>query len=63
MFMDDIEIPIKDIKILEDVNILITYTTHPDLTLELVERFADRVDWIIVAAWQVKGFQKPVRNP
>ncbi len=57
MFMDDIEIPINDIKILEDVNIIITYTTHPDLTLEIVEKFADKVDWIIVAAWQGEGFK------
>jgi hypothetical protein len=42
---------------MEDVNLLITYTTHPDLTLELVERFADKVDWIIVAAWRGDGFK------
>ena len=62
MFMDDIELPLKDIKILEDVNILITYTTHPDLTLELVERFADKVDWIIVAAWQGEGFKNQLET-
>jgi hypothetical protein len=62
MFMDDIELPEKDIKILEDVNILITYTTHPDLTLELVERFADKVDWIIVAAWQGEGFKNQLES-
>ena len=43
MFMDDIEIPEKNVKQIEDANILITYTTHPDLTLELVERFADKL--------------------
>ncbi|NYB51334.1 MAG: hypothetical protein HVN35_02030 [Methanobacteriaceae archaeon] len=57
MFIDDIEIPEKDVKLIEDANILITYTTHPDLTLELVERFADKVDWIIVAAWRGDGFK------
>lgn len=57
MFVDDIEIPEKDLKLLEDVNILITYTTHPDITLELVERFADKVDWVIVAAWKGDGFK------
>ncbi len=61
MFMDDIEIPEKFIKLLEDVDILITYTTHPDLTLELVERFADKVDSIIVAAWQGEGFKNQLK--
>lgn len=57
MFMDDIEIPDESVKLIEDVNILITYTTHPDLTLELVERFVNKVDWIIVAAWTGDGFK------
>lgn len=57
MFVDDIEILEKDLKLLEDINILITYTTHPDITLELVERFADKVDWVIVAAWKGDGFK------
>ncbi len=29
MFLDEIEIPGKDLKLLENANILITYTTHP----------------------------------
>jgi hypothetical protein len=62
MFMDDIEIHEKDIKLIEKVNILITYTTHPDLTLELVERFTDKVDWIIVAAWQGEGFKNQLES-
>ena len=62
MFMDDIEIPEKDIKLIENANILITYTTHPDLTLELVERFNDKVDWIIVAAWQGEGFKNQLKS-
>ena len=62
MFMDDIEIPEKDIKLIENANILITYTTHPDLTLELVERFIDKVDWIIVAAWQGEGFKNQLKS-
>ena len=61
MFMDDIKILEKDIKLIENANILITYTTHPDLTLELVERFADKVDWIIVAAWQGEGFKNQLK--
>ncbi|MGO9387763.1 MAG: DUF166 domain-containing protein [Methanobacterium sp.] len=62
MFMDDIEVPEKDIKLIENANILITYTTHPDLTLELVERFTDKVDWIIVAAWQGEGFKNQLKS-
>jgi len=62
MFMEDIEIPENYIKIIENTNILITYTTHPDLTLELVERFTDKVDWIIVAAWQGEGFKNQLKS-
>jgi hypothetical protein len=62
MFMDDIGIPEKDVIRIEDANILITYTTHPDLTLELVERFADIVDWIIVAAWRGDGFKNQLET-
>ena len=62
MFMDDIEIPEKDIKLIENANILITYTTHPDITLELVERFSDKVDWIIIAAWQGEGFKNQLKS-
>jgi hypothetical protein len=62
MFMDDIEIPEENVKQIEDANILITYTTHPDLTLELVERFADKVDWIIVAAWRGDGFKNQLES-
>lgn len=62
MFMDDIEIAEEYVKLIEDTNILITYTTHPDLTLELVERFADKVDWIIVAAWRGDGFKNQLET-
>lgn len=62
MFMDDIEIPEEYVKLIEDTNILITYTTHPDLTLELVERFAEKVDWIIVAAWRGDGFKNQLET-
>jgi len=62
MFMDDIEIPGEDVKLIEGSNILITYTTHPDLTLELVERFVDKVDWIIVAAWRGDGFKNQLES-
>lgn len=62
MFMDDVEIPEEDVKLIEGSNILITYTTHPDLTLELVERFVDNIDWIIVAAWRGDGFKNQLET-
>lgn len=62
MFMDNIEIAKEDFKLIEDSNILITYTTHPDLTLELVERFVDKVNWIIVAAWRGNGFKNQLET-
>ena len=57
MFLDEIEIPGKDLKLLENANILITYTTHPDLTLELVDKLYNKVNWVIVAAWKGAGFK------
>jgi hypothetical protein len=62
MFMEDIKIPADKIKKMEDADILITYTLHPDLTLELVERFSDKVNWIIVAAWQGEGFKNQLES-
>lgn len=62
MFIDDVEIPEKDVKLIENANVLITYATNPDLTLELVERFADKVDWIIVAAWRGDGFKNQLET-
>jgi hypothetical protein len=62
MFIDEIEIPEKDIKAIENSDILITYTTHPDITLELVERFSNKVDWIIVAAWNGDGFKNQLKS-
>ncbi len=47
---------------MEDANLLITYTTHPDLTRALVERFAGSVDWIIVAAWSGEGFKNQLKS-
>lgn len=57
MFADDIEISEENISKLEAADILLTYTTHPDLTLEIVERLHDKVKWIIVAAWRGDGFK------
>jgi len=57
MFIEEIELAEKDLKIIEDSDILITYTTHPDITLKLVDMFHDKVDWIIVASWKGDGFK------
>jgi hypothetical protein len=62
MFLDEIDIPEGDLKLLENANILITYTTHPDLTLELVENLHSKVDWIIVAAWKGDGFKNQLES-
>lgn len=61
-FIDELELSPQDVEIIEGVNILITYTTHPDLTLLLVERFAEKVDWIIVAAWSGEGFKNQFKS-
>lgn len=57
MFLDDVEIPENVLRQLEAVDIIITYVIHPDLTLELVERFHNKVSWIIVGAWSGEGFK------
>ncbi|MCE7699884.1 MAG: hypothetical protein K8E24_014045, partial [Methanobacterium paludis] len=62
MFLDEIEIPGKDLKLLENANILITYTTHPDLTLELVDKLYNKVNWVIVAAWKGEGFKNQLES-
>lgn len=62
MFADDIEIPEEAAKKIQGSDILITYTLHPDLTLDLVEMFHDKVKWIIVAAWRGEGFKNQVER-
>jgi hypothetical protein len=62
MFMDDIDIPESDLKQLENADLLITYTLHPDITLDLVEMLHDKVEWIIVAAWRGEGFKNQVER-
>lgn len=62
MFADDIEIAEDAILRLEAADMLLTYTTHPDLTLEIVERFYDKVKWIIVAAWRGEGFKNQLES-
>lgn len=62
MFIEEIDLSSEDVGEIEASNILITYTTHPDLTLELVERFTCSVDWIIVAAWSGEGFKNQLET-
>lgn len=62
MFMDEIEIPESALKRIQKADILITYVLHPDLTLELVERLHDKVEWIIVAAWRGEGFKNQLER-
>jgi len=62
MFIDEIEIPERDLKIIESANILITYTSHPDITLEMVDMLHDKVDWIVVASWKGDGFKNQLES-
>ncbi|MEN4006605.1 MAG: DUF166 domain-containing protein [Methanobacteriaceae archaeon] len=62
MFADKIEIPEDALKQLESADLLITYTLHPDLTLNLVEMIQSKVGWIIVAAWRGKGLKNQLER-
>lgn len=57
MFMDEIDIPEDALSKIKEANVLITYTQHPDLTLDLVDMVNKHVDYIIVAAWRGEGFK------
>ena len=61
-FIDEFELPEKVVGKIEEADILITYTIHPDITLELVERFSPRVQWIIVASWRGEGFKNQLER-
>ena len=56
-FDDDIEIPQEQADKIEKANILISYISHPDLALDIMYRFADKVDWIIIASWKGDGLK------
>jgi len=58
IFADEIEISQDKLGEIRSADIVITYTLHPDLTLELVERIHRDVEWIIVGAWRGEGFRK-----
>lgn len=63
MFLDDeIEIPKDVVEKIENSNIIISYISHPDLLLDIVDRFADKVDWIIVASWKGDGFKNQLES-
>ena len=62
MFADEIDIPDSALKQLKSADLLITYTLHPDLTLDLVEMIHNDVEWIIVAAWRGEGFKNQVER-
>jgi hypothetical protein len=51
MFLDEkIEIPKEQAEKIEKANIIISYISHPDLGLNIVYKFADKIDWIIIAS-------------
>lgn len=62
MFADEIEIPQEAAKKIQGADILITYTLHPDLTLDLVEMLHESVEWVIVAAWRGEGFKNQLER-
>ena len=62
MFMDEIDIPADALAKIKDANILITYTQHPDLTLDLVDMVNKDVDYLIVAAWKGEGFKNQLER-
>ncbi|HEX3014683.1 MAG TPA: DUF166 domain-containing protein [Methanobacterium sp.] len=62
MFMDEIDISEDALAKVKDANILITYTQHPDLTLDLVDMVNKDVDYIIVAAWRGEGFKNQLER-
>lgn len=62
MFMDELDIPENLLKTIKEANILITYTTHPDVTLDLIHMVNKEVDWIIVAAWNGEGFKNQLER-
>lgn len=61
-FMDEIDLPPETLEQLEKADIVITYTLHPDLTLDLVDALHDKVEWIIVGAWRGDGFKNQLES-
>lgn len=61
-FIDEVELHPRDVEKIEGSDILITYTTHPDITTFLIERFHEKVGWVIVAAWSGEGFKNQFKS-
>ncbi|MDP3066443.1 MAG: DUF166 domain-containing protein [Methanobacteriaceae archaeon] len=57
MFAEDVKIPSEELEKIKSSDLVITYTLHPDLTLDLVDAIYSQVDWIIVGAWKGEGFK------
>lgn len=57
MFIDEVNFPEDVLNKIKRSNIVITYTQHPDLTLDLVDSVNKFVDHVIVAAWSGEGFK------
>jgi len=57
MFAENVEIPPKELEKIKSSDLVITYTLHPDLTLDLVDAIHSDVYWIIVGAWRGEGFK------
>jgi hypothetical protein len=63
-FVDEIELPKEIVEKFSDVDILITYTTHPDNTYEVCRRGREENPniAIIVAAWKGDGQKKELQK-
>jgi hypothetical protein len=62
IFMEEVEIPIEDIKRLESADVIISYILHPDILLKIVELLHEKVEWIIVGAWKGEGFRSQLEQ-
>ncbi len=62
LFADEIEIRPDVLKALEKADLIITYTLHPDLTLDLINALYEKVEWIIVGAWRGEGFRNQLEQ-
>ena len=51
-FDEEIELSPEQAEKIENANMIISYISHPDLSLDIVYQFADKVDWIIIASWK-----------
>lgn len=61
-FADDIKLPEDKVKRMGRADILIVYVSHPDLTLELVEKLHHQTGWIIVGTWRGEGFKNQLER-